>query len=532
MRGMQILRKVVKILMSLYKRLLLGVLAFILIAIPPAYAFFPDGEDTEGDILVVLKPTNSEEPISASSLNNFGLEAFRTASFAAASGAWVRETYPSLSEASNSVYALLRTEKKSAQELTEELMKDPEVLAVCPNYKVYASVIPNDTYMQNYDDRWGFDYINAPEVWETYKGSEDIYVVVMDSGIDYNNPDIQGNLDLDFSTGTDNNGHGTHVAGIIGAVGNNGLGIAGVNWNVKLISAKALGDDGSGTISDVISAIDYVCGLISEEKLNIRAVNMSFETYLKLIPNHDNLIRFPLWRAFKELDNLNTAVIVTAAGNHGQTVGSPTTGNDGDIRKSGYYVYPASFVGLDNFVSVGALSADRTLADFSNKGATINAPGVNILSTWLQSASRYIRSDNVSLKFQSGTSMAAPYVSGAIALLASIAPEMTAYQLKSVLLQGNPSSTGNVLDLSAAVAYQEANRDDEDVLPSAPVVDSGYNDYKDVEPSTLYTEKDVADLGMEGTTSRTSGDGCSSSITSSNFSMFVILSLLVKKLNA
>ena len=164
------MKNLISLKLNKNKKLLLGIFAFILTTIAPAYAFFPNGEDTGGDVIVVLKPTNKNGTISASSLNNFGLEAFRTASFAAASGAWVRETYPSLSEASNSVYALLRTEKKSAQELTKELLKNPEVLAVCPNYKVYSSVLPNDTYIQNENDRWGLDTINAPVVWDKYQG--------------------------------------------------------------------------------------------------------------------------------------------------------------------------------------------------------------------------------------------------------------------------------------------------------------------------------------------------------------------------
>ena len=104
----------------------------------------------------------------------------------------------------------------------------------------------------------------------------------------------------DESDALDDYGHGTHVAGTIGATGNNGIGIAGVNWNVRMIPVKALNSSGSGSIGTVISAVNYVTDLI-EQGINIRAVNLSLETYIDVEPNHDNLVGFPLWRAFKAL---------------------------------------------------------------------------------------------------------------------------------------------------------------------------------------------------------------------------------------
>ena len=126
--------------------------------------------------------------------------------------------------------------------------------------------------------------INAPEAWDIATGSSDVYVAIIDAGIDDTNPDLTDNVATEYGTNTlnagasarDDYGHGTHVAGIIGAKGNNGIGIAGINWNVKMISIKALNSSGDGSFQSVISAINYVVGLLNRG-VNVRAVNMSME---------------------------------------------------------------------------------------------------------------------------------------------------------------------------------------------------------------------------------------------------------------
>ena len=283
---------------------------------------------------------------------------------------------------------------------------------------------------------------------------------VIDSGIDYSNPDLRANVVRDLGLRTiagtssdvmDDYGHGTHVAGTIGALGNNGIGVAGLNWNVKMIPVKALNSSGKGSFESVMSAMDHVTDLINRG-YNIRAVNLSLETYLKREPTHDNMVTLPLWRAFKALDDTNKAVIVVAAGNNSETVGEPSLfGHGSQVPGAGYYAYPASFPGLDNMISVSALGEYLgvvTTAPFSNRGADIGAPGVDILSTWLQSSTANVRSDGVSLKSSQGTSMAAPHVAGAAALLASVLPSTaTAYQIKQAII------IGGELDVYASLNY-------------------------------------------------------------------------------
>ena len=446
----------------------------------PVYAM----DYVPGDVIVVLKPYDSENGVSASSLNFMGAEALRTASFAASSGAWVKETYPALSESGNSVYALIHSETKSTEELTAELLNNPEVLAASPNYTVHAAIVPNDTRI---GDCWGMAYINAYSAWDISTGSDTVYVAVLDSGIDDTNPDLTANVATEYGTNTisssgsarDDYGHGTHVAGTIGAIGNNELGISGVNWNAKLISIKTLDSTGSGSFANVIAAMNYVADLI-QQGVNIKAVNLSLETYIPLEPTHDNLVKQPLWRAFKALDSLNEAVIVCAAGNYNAVVGQATTttkySNGRLVYGKGYYVYPASFQGLDNMISVSASTSSGTLSDFTNTRADISAPGVDILSTWIQAASSYVTDEGVSLRSAQGTTMAAPHVSGAVALLASIMPEMTAYQLKRTILDS--TSTG-ILDLRAAINYQASNTN----IQEEGTEGQDYDNYSEYSPS-------------------------------------------------
>ena len=454
-------------------------------------------EYTQGDVIVVLKASAKKaEKVSASSLS------IEASEFAQVSGASVKEFYPALSEKGGSAFMMLHSDSMDAEEFSALLMKNPNVVAVSPNYKVRAAIVPDDT---SYSECWGMDYIGAPNAWDISTGDEEVYVAIIDSGIDYTNPDLSLNVasDLGYDAfsesvtgGMDDYGHGTHVAGTIGAVGNNGLGVAGINWNVKMIPVKALDSSGSGNLSSVISAMNYVTYLI-DQGFNIRAVNLSLETYLKLEPNHDSLVTFPLWRAFKILDDTNQAVIVVAAGNNSETVGQPSLFGHGSlIPGAGYYVYPASFEGLDNMISVSALGeylGAVITAPFSNRGADIGAPGVDILSTWLQSSSNNIRSDGVSLRSAQGTSMAAPHVAGAAALIASVMPSSaTAYQIKQALILSDE------LDVYASLEYADTHFDS---LAEEGTAGRYYDDYR------AYDEDDYSEPSEGGSSGACSGLG-------------------------
>ena len=440
----------------LRKSFLLAAVLFGLLTAPGGALAAPC---VEGAALVVFKKAPGSV-VTAASVER-GSESFRLAALAAASGARVAQSYGALSEAGDGVFALVRSETRTAEQLVEDLRARADVLAASPNYITRAMREPNDPrYVSG--GLWGLKAIRAPEAWDLATGSTDVYVAVVDTGIYTKHEDLKANLATEFcrnftqidektpavpSDYSDAEGHGTHVAGTIGAVGNNGLGVAGVNWTTRLIALRVLGAGGAGLTSWTVDALNYLVSLLrANPQMKVAAVNFSLGGYASITPTKAQAT--PEWRAYKILDDLDRTVIVVAAGNEGLEVGKPAPYDDpGDPAnpefKKGDYCYPASFTGLKNMIVVGAVSADATAAAFSNWSPTavsLAAPGVHILSTITP------QSNGAIYAHLEGTSMATPHVAGAAALLASRYPNATASQIKEALLKGanagkNPVAT-------------------------------------------------------------------------------------------
>ncbi|HXG84472.1 MAG TPA: S8 family serine peptidase [Pyrinomonadaceae bacterium] len=271
--------------------------------------------------------------------------------------------------------------------------------------------------------------LGALKAWLKTQGSNDVVVAVLDTGVDYTHPDLMNNMWMrpdkvpayrDDELGTindlrgfnaddnksdpmDDNGHGTHCAGIVGAEGDNGEGIAGINWNVRIMPLKFLGRGGSGSTKNAIEAINYAIDR-KRNGVNVKVINASWGStgYSKALED--------VVRAAGE----EGILFVAAAGNNG-------TSND----KSPHY--PSNY-NLPNVVSVAALDRADNLASFSNFGIKtvhIAAPGREILSTWL----------NDDYREASGTSMATPYVAGTAALILSSEPNLSVEKLRERLLR-------------------------------------------------------------------------------------------------
>jgi len=292
--------------------------------------------------------------------------------------------------------------------------------------------LPNDP---SFTHLWGLEMIGAPEAWSVTRGSPDVVVAVVDTGVDVTHPDLQDNIWVnegeipgnsrdDDGNGyvddvfgynaispqkppTDDNGHGTHVAGTIGAVGDNQIGIVGVNWRVEIMALKFLGRDGSGYLSDALETIEYILTM-KQRGVNIRVVNASWgsDTYSR-----------SLEEAIARLKRAGILVIA-AAGNQSTNVKQ----------------YPAAY---EDVLSVAAVDETGDLAYFSNYGdwVDIAAPGYGILSTVPGG-----------YKSASGTSMAAPHVAG-VAALALSARDVSVDELHRALRQGvrqRPTLVGKV----------------------------------------------------------------------------------------
>lgn len=333
-----------------------------------------------------------------------------------------------------------------------------------PNYLRHLDVTPNDP---SYSQLYAMPLIGAPQAWDTTRGSRSIVVAVIDTGIERSHPDLQANIWTNPSPGSisgisgdvngydfrDNTGnitpefHATHVAGTIGAVGDNSVGVAGVNWQVSLMSLRFISAAlDSGSSADSIKAYNYVkqmkdlwASSHNTQGADIRVVNASYSGggYSQA-----------------EFDAINAmgqsgVLFVAAAANYPDT--SPI---DNDISP----VYPSGY-GLPNVMSIAATDGSDGLAFFSHYGAhsvLMAAPGSGILSTTVNSG--YVLS--------SGTSMATPHVTGAAALLCASNPNLSATRLRALLaFNGDilPSLQGKTLSgrrLNVFKSLQAMNEND------------------------------------------------------------------------
>jgi hypothetical protein len=303
-----------------------------------------------------------------------------------------------------------------------------------PNDELAATIDPDDTL---YSLQYAHTAMNTRAAWDVTSGSDSLIAVVIDTGVDYNHNDLRANMwqnpyeipdngkDDDQNgyiddvhginaiknTGNplDDNGHGTHVAGIIGAVGNNSRGIVGVNWTVKLAAAKFLSAQGSGSSANAIKAITYATEL-KKAGHKVIATNNSWGGTISSKPVSDAIIA-----ASKE-----GVLFIAAAGN---------SASNNDYKP----FYPASYQ-IPNVISVASTTSSGMISSFSNFGANsvhIAAPGSSIYSTVPGHAYAY----------KSGTSMASPQITGLALLTSSACEKLSMTALRNTILSTATRST-------------------------------------------------------------------------------------------
>ncbi len=333
-------------------------------------------EYKEDEIIVKYKK-NISERLMKKSLNKYGMS--------------VKKSFKTMT-----MKCVTIPDGSSVKDMINKIIKDPNVEYAEPNYLYHADATPDDP---RFTDLWGLNNngqtggtpdadIDATEAWDIATGDSSIVIAVIDTGIDYTHEDIKQNLwrnsgeipgnnidddnngvvddiyGFNSITGSgdpyDNGGHGTHVSGTIGAVGNNSKGVSGVNWKTKIMALKFLNESGSGYSNNAIACIDYAVTM-KNNGVNVRVTNNSWG---------GGPYSQALYDAIKRLRDADI-LFVASAGNSAKNTDSTAA-------------YPASY-NLENIISVAATDKNDTLAYFSNYGSItvdLAAPGYEILSTY------------------------------------------------------------------------------------------------------------------------------------------------------
>lgn len=330
----------------------------------------------------------------------------------------INEMLESLNKSNNIISAernhVVQAEPIESESLEQILNVNTNSASDTASYDNSSVVSVNDAY---YSNQYAIPTIQANKAWVITKGSKTVKVGVVDSGINKYQLDLSDQVDENLSKSfvpnvtpfTDGNGHGTHVAGIIGAVTNNNAGVAGICWDISIVSLKCLRLDGKGYSSDIISAIEYA------KNNGISILNCSLGAKKEA---HDDEVYNAMETAIRNYPGL----IVAACGNSGTDA----------------LHYPAAY-NLPNIISVASTDQNDNLATRSTYGSTVDlaAPGVDIYSTGHLGYHVY----------KSGTSMAAPYVTATAALIRSILPSASTTTVKNYILNNVdilPSLQGKV----------------------------------------------------------------------------------------
>ncbi|KYG66739.1 subtilase [Bdellovibrio bacteriovorus] len=403
---------------GLIGRAALATLGALMVA---ANVFAAEPEAVPGEFIVKLK-----SPISSQSLSVLSTEL-----------GYIKDVIPN-----QNIIVIKRPMFEIQSTVVKSLSEHPDVDIIEPNFIYRISKTPNDPMLgqlwgmknigqpdsQKKDGIAGMD-INAEKAWDIQTGSRDVIVAVIDTGVDFNHPDLKDNMwtneaelkgqagvdddgngivddiygasfvNANAPTGNplDDHGHGTHCSGTIGAKGDDGKGIVGVAWNVRIMGVKFLSASGSGSLDGALKAIDYATSKGAKVLSNSWGGGGYSETLKQAI----------------ERSNAAGAIFVAAAGNESNNNDSSPT-------------YPATY-DVPNVLSVAAVDNRGQIASFSNYGKTkvhVGAPGVNVYSSV----------KGGTYDSWSGTSMAAPHVSGMAALLASNEPTLTGVQMKDRIL--------------------------------------------------------------------------------------------------
>lgn len=371
---------------------------------------FPQGVNYVQDE-IIIKYKNGQSPEELEARSELKSRQKLLDSLSKIGGVSQKKLYEDSGNGLGSYYILSLKPGVSVPDTYSALKDIPEIETPSPNYILKIQETPNDPY---FPQMWNLKKDNLETAWNTTH-SNGVLVAVIDTGVDYNHEDLKGavlkgkNFIANNDDPIDDQGHGTHVAGILGAVTNNGIGISGVSWGARVLAIKACDRDGNCNTSDVSRAIKYAVDR------GAKVINISIAGPGSCRGTYSDILNYAKSKG---------VFIVSAAGN-GQNGTGPGVNADNQIP-----------VSCNNVLGIGSLTAQNSNSTFSNYGSRvrISAPGGQspcntsscILSTSL---------DN-KYSLRSGTSMAAPQVTGLAALLISYNPELDSERIISCIMRG------------------------------------------------------------------------------------------------